>query len=110
MDYLFSLIGTPFGLATLALLICGWINVKFDFSKTAKVMIPWAVGIVLSVALWLLGKFFNFGAYALYEFGTFKDWLIFALVALSPGLISNGIYDSKVLQWLLSFLGAESKK
>ena len=111
MDYLFGLIGTPFGLATLALIICGWINVKFDFGKTAKVLIPWIVGIILSCAMWLLGKFVNFGAYAQIEFNTFKEWAVFALVALSPGLISNGIYDSKVLQWLLSLLGAaESKK
>ena len=106
MDYLFSLISTPFGLATLALIVCGWINAKFDFKKPLKVMLPWGLGILLSIAMWLLGKYANFGVYALYEFNTFKDWAVFALVCLSPGLISNGIYDSKVLHWLLSLLGA----
>ena len=106
MDYLFSLVSTPFGLATLALIVCGWINVKFDFGRTVKVIMPWLVGVVFSLIMWLLGKTLNFGAYALYEFNTLKEWAIFALVSLSPGLISNGIYDSKALHWLLTLLGA----
>ena len=109
MDYLYSLVGTPFGLATLALIVCGWINAKFDFDKPKKVVLPWIVGIILSVVMWLLSKFFNFGAYALYEFKTLKDWAVFTLVAVSPGLIANGIYDSRMLHWLLSLLGAASK-
>jgi len=110
ISYLLSLVATPFGLATLALIVCGWINQMFSFGKTAKVIIPWATGIVLSVVMLLLGKYAGFGAYALYGFNTFKDWLIFGLVALSSGLISNGIYDSKMLEWLLSLLGASGNR
>ena len=94
INYLFSLVGTPFGLATLALIVSGWINVNFDLGKTAKVFIPWVIGIILSCVMLLLGKAFNFGAYALCDFNTIKDWLVFGIVALSPGLMSNGIYDS----------------
>ena len=104
INYLLGLIATPFGLATLGVLLTAFFVEKVT-SRTWKVIISWAVGIALSVGMLLLGKYANFGTYAVFEFSTWQDWTAFILVALSPGLISNGIYDSKVLQWLLNLIG-----
>ena len=109
VSYLFGLMATPFGLATLGLIITAFVVDK-SISKTVKIIASWGVGIVLSVVMWLLGKYAGFGAYALYEFNTFKDWFLFGIVALSPGMISNGIYDAKLLHWLLSLLGVSDNK
>ena len=105
-NYLFGLAATPFGLASLGLIITSFLVEKAT-ANGWKIFISWTTGIILSVVMLLLGRYFDFGAYAAFEFNTLKDWLTFAAVALSPGMISNGIYDSKALDWLLSILGAK---
>jgi hypothetical protein len=52
----------------------------------------------------LLGKYLDFGTYALFGFDTWQDWVIFGLVALSPGFISNGIFDSKFFEKILNWI------
>jgi len=107
ISYLLGLVGTPFGIATACLIISGWLISRQNITGIMKVLTPWVVGIVLSVAMLLAGKHFNFGAYAFKVFATWQDWVVFGLVALSPGMISNGIYDSKILEWLLRALNAK---
>ena len=103
INSLLNLVATPFGLATLGLFITSFLVDKAT-KKVFKVILSWWVGIILSVAMLLLGKYVNFGAYAVFAFNSWQDWAVFILVALSPGLISNGIYDSKILQWLLNII------
>ena len=107
LDLILKLVGTPFGLAVLCLTIAAWVHKEFEVVGKWKVFIPWGIGIGLSVIMFFLGKYLNFGAYALYEFNNWKDWLVFVFVAFSPGLISNGIYDSKFLQFVLKLLKVE---
>ncbi len=99
---IYGLLSTPFGLALVALFVSDWLINKFSITK--KVLLTWIVGIVLSVIMLLLGKFANYGAYAEFTFKVWQDFAIFTLVAISPALISNGIYDSKLLEKILDFL------
>jgi hypothetical protein len=99
-----GLVGTPFGLALVGLFLSQWVIAKFNFEGRTKVFTAWIVGIVWSVAMLLAGKYADFGAYAGFDFVSWKCWATFALVALSTGLISNDIFDSKLLEKLLNLL------
>ena len=99
-----NLIATPFGLALVCLFIAEWVIVKFVLEGRQKVAAAWITGIVLSIVMWALGKFLGWGTYALFEFNTWQEWTTFALVAISPGLISNGIFSSGLLDKLLSLI------
>ena len=110
ISVLFNLVSTPFGIAVACLTLATWIHTKFEVEKKlVRVFIPWGIGIILSVIMWFTGKNFDFGAYALYEFNTLKEWAIFVFVALSPGFISNGMFDTGFLQAFLKMLGVSSK-
>ena len=101
---LLTLIATPFGLATLGLLLTAFLVDKAA-AKGWKIFISWAVGIMLTAIVFLLGKYANIGMFTGWVFDTWQSYAVFVLLAVSPGMISNGIYDSKLLQWLLEFLG-----
>ena len=105
IGYLLELIMTPYGISVVCLMLSSLLITKFNIDGKMKVFTPWIVGSVLSVIMLALGKYINFGAYAIYEFNTWKDWAIFVLVAVSPGCISNSIYDTKLLKWLLKLFG-----
>jgi len=105
ISYILELVKTPLGISMACLIISSWLIKTLNIENKMKVFTPWLIGIVLSGIMLLLGKFANFGAYAGYEFNTWKDWLGFGIVAVSPGCISNSIYDTKLLEWLLKILG-----
>ena len=109
-DLIAGMTGTPFGLSVLILGISAWLNAKFEFKKKiVKVVTPWAIGILLSIALFFAGKYFNFGVYAAFAFSDWKEWVVFGFVALSPGLIANGLFDAGILQTVLKWLDVEKK-
>ena len=99
---MYGLLSVPFGIALVGLFLSQWLIARLDINR--KVLTAWIVGIVLSVAMLAAGKWFGFGAYAAFEFNNWKDWAVFALVALSPGMISNGLFDSGLLEKLLNLI------
>ena len=103
---LLSLIATPLGIAALGVLLTAFLVDKAD-KKGWKIFLSWAVGVVLTVFVFLVGKYAHIGMFTGFVFETWQHWAIFIVLAISPGMMSNGIYDSKILAWLLNFLGKE---
>ena len=99
-----GLIGTPFGLALVCLFITEWTIAKLALDGRQKLAASWIIGIVLSGVMLALGKYAGYGTYAVFAFDSWQDWTTFALVALSSGLISNGMFDSKILEGLLKLI------
>ena len=99
-----NLVGTPFGIAVVCLFVTQFLIEKFNFEGKAKVFTSWIVGVALSGIMLLIGKLIDFGAYAAFDFKSWQEWATFSLVALSPGLISNGIFSSGLLEKLLNLI------
>jgi len=99
-----SLVSTPFGIGLVGLFLTQFVIDRVSLEKRGKVFVSWAIGIVLSGVMLAAGKFVNFGAYAVFEFGSWQDWATFGVIALMPGLISNGIFSSKILESVLSLI------
>ena len=99
-----DLLTYPFGIGVFCLFVSDWVIKKFDLIGRYKVFMPWVIGIVLSGVMLLAGKYFDFGAYKEFVFHDWKDWAVFAVVAVSPGMMSNGLFSSKLLEKLLSFI------
>ena len=97
-----KLVATPFGIGLVGLFLSEWLIDRLYISK--KVLTSWIVGIILSAIMLALGKFAAFGAYAVFDFNSWQDWVTFALVALSPGPISNGLFSSKLLETILNMI------
>ena len=99
-----TLIATPFGLATLGVILTAFL-VEKTTKKGWKIFVSWAVGIFLTVGVFFLGKYASVGMFTGFIFETWKHWATFVFLALSPGMISNGIYDTKILEPVLKWLG-----
>ena len=104
MEISLSLLTYPFGIALFCLILSDLAIKKLDLLGRYKVFAPWVIGIVLSGVMLLVGKYADFGAYSEFVFNSWKDWAVFAIVAVSPGLISNGLFDSKLLEKVLGLI------
>jgi hypothetical protein len=99
-----TLIATPLGLAALGMLLTAFLVDKVQ-PKAWKIFVSWAVGVVLTLVVCFIGRKFGIGMFAGFVFDGWQAWATFIVLCISPGMMSNGIYDSKILSWLLKFLG-----
>lgn len=98
-----DLVSTPFGLALVGLFVSQFVIEKFEFEDKKKVFASWGVGIALTTIMLVVGLFAQWGAFAGFNLSNYKDWIVFALVALSTGLISNGYFSSGFFEKILNF-------
>ena len=99
-----TLIATPLGLSSLGVILTAFLDDKVQ-PKAWKIFVSWAVGVVLTLIVFFIGRKFGIGMFTGFVLESWQHWAILFVLAISTGMMSNGIYDSKILSWLLIFLG-----
>jgi len=99
-----TLLKTPFGIALLGVFLTEFMVRWFSLEGKAKVWTSWLCGILLTFVMVVLGRMFDFGAFAEFTFSEWGDYATVIVIGLFSGFVSNGVFSSEFLEGLLKLI------